>query len=244
MVNEKIKNILGSLILALALIYPVIISAADCRNGGYCASLAQQAAVGQAQAGTGLQQFLGLNKDAEIGDVLAGIYRFALGLVGLSALIMIVFGGISYMSAGDSQERVKQGKGYIQNAILGLVLALLSYLILWTINPDLVKKLQLPLVGLRQAQRLDLSTFAPETKEEITRFGGQKALEAQTGGQLAIEPKIIDPVDLRNQQGQNAETAVRQDFLKSCLEAGGTRVSDVRVGGSGSTRVMLTCVKR
>lgn len=244
MTNQMAKNILGPLVLVFILVHPVFASAEPCRGEGYCASLTQQASIGQAQTGTGLQQFLGLNKDAEIGDVLAGIYRFALGLVGLSALIMVVFGGIFYMSAGDSQQRVKQGQEYIKNALWGLVLALLSYLILWTINPDLVKKLRLPLVEIRQAQRLDLSTFAPETREEITRFGGQKALEAQTGGQLAIEPKIIDPVDLRNQQGQNAETAVRQDFLKSCLEAGGTRVSDVRVGGSGSTRVMLTCIKR
>ncbi len=107
----------------------------------------QQAAVAQAQ---GLE-FLGINYSTDIGDILAGVYRFALGLIGIAALIMFVLGGVTYMTAADSQDRVKQGQTFMRNAVFGLVLALLSYLILYTINPDIVEKLNLDIKPVKEA---------------------------------------------------------------------------------------------
>lgn len=110
------------------------------RRSGYCIET-EQALVAQAQI-PGLE-FLPLGSGAKIEDVLPAIYTFGLGLVGISALVMLIIGGMMYMSAGDSQDQTKRARSFMGNAIWGLVLALLSWLILYTINPDLVTKLKL-----------------------------------------------------------------------------------------------------
>ncbi len=47
--------------------------------------------------------------------------------------IMIVYGGIMIMIAGGSPEKVKQGRSIVTAAIIGLLIALLSWLIIDTI---------------------------------------------------------------------------------------------------------------
>lgn len=118
---------------------PILALAQACRSeiGGYCFSLA---AISQ-NAGVGASSQL-----ADVtGNMLESIYVYGLGLVGISALIMLVFGGLKYMTATDSPGQVNSAKDTMRNAILGLVLALVSWLILFTINPDLVMKLDLKL---------------------------------------------------------------------------------------------------
>ncbi len=103
---------------------------------GYCANLAASAfAVGNSAA----------EAPIPIGDYIEKIYIYLLGLVGIAALIMFIIGGIMYMTARDNASQVGTAKNYLWNAVLGLVLALVSWLLLNTINPDLVKKLAIDL---------------------------------------------------------------------------------------------------
>lgn len=69
---------------------------------------------------------------------LRNLYYYAFALVGAAALLMIVIGAIKYMIAGDNMEKVKDAKDTIFSAIAGLLLALCSYIILNTINPELL----------------------------------------------------------------------------------------------------------
>lgn len=78
----------------------------------------------------------------KVGD-LAGyieiIYNFLISIVGLVAGVMIMIGGFQYLTAGGDASRVSAAKTRIGNALIGLVLAMGSYLLLNTINPNLVK---------------------------------------------------------------------------------------------------------
>ena len=65
------------------------------------------------------------------------IYLFGLGLVGIAALGGLVYGGFVYMLSGTVTSK-DEAKKWIWGAISGLILALAAYLILNTINPDLV----------------------------------------------------------------------------------------------------------
>jgi hypothetical protein len=74
-----------------------------------------------------------------IGDYFNKIFLIAIGLCGALAVIMIVIGGVQYM--GDESIFGKtEAKSHIKNAILGLLIALASYVLLNTINPDLLGK--------------------------------------------------------------------------------------------------------
>jgi hypothetical protein len=67
------------------------------------------------------------------------IYVVLMWLVGISALMMISVGGFWYMTSAGNTSRVNTGKEMITDAVIGLILALATWLILYTINPDLTR---------------------------------------------------------------------------------------------------------
>lgn len=75
--------------------------------------------------------------DISLVTYLQQMFTFAVGLASVLAVVMIVIGGIQYMTSEvvtDKSDAVKK----IQGAVLGLLLAISSVLILKTINPDLL----------------------------------------------------------------------------------------------------------
>ncbi len=71
--------------------------------------------------------------------LISKIYIWSLGVGGLLALLMAVVGGYSYMTAAGNAERASKGTEMIWAAVIGLALLFGAYLLLSTINPDLVK---------------------------------------------------------------------------------------------------------
>ena len=72
-----------------------------------------------------------------VGDYLNTIIRVIIGFMAVLAVVMMVVGGIQYMVSNIAGEKAS-AKSRMTNAIFGLVLALSSYMILNTINPNLV----------------------------------------------------------------------------------------------------------
>lgn len=66
------------------------------------------------------------------------IYKFFVGIAGIVAVFMIVFGGVMWIFAAGSAEKINKAKEIIVGAVSGLVLAVGSYVILNTVNPSLV----------------------------------------------------------------------------------------------------------
>lgn len=68
---------------------------------------------------------------------IGSLFDFLIAVAVVLAVIMIIIGGFEYMTT-DSWKGKSDGIGKIKDALWGLALALLAYLILWTINPCLV----------------------------------------------------------------------------------------------------------
>lgn len=64
-------------------------------------------------------------------------YQALLGITITLAIIYIVIGGLQYMTSAAASGK-GDGKKKMTDALIGLGIALLSYLALYTINPDLV----------------------------------------------------------------------------------------------------------
>ena len=79
-----------------------------------------------------------LSENVTLEEYLTWAFRFALALAGFLAVMMIVIGGVEYIISGANESSRSDAKKRINNAISGLVLALVSYLVLYTINPSLV----------------------------------------------------------------------------------------------------------
>lgn len=73
-----------------------------------------------------------------IGKCIADIYTWSLSVVGIVAFVEIIYGGFLLLTAFGNTNKVGQATAKIGHAILGIVLLFSSYLILRTINPDLV----------------------------------------------------------------------------------------------------------
>lgn len=71
---------------------------------------------------------------------LENIYTFGIAIAGILAVVMISLGAFSYIvTAGGNSSKMIDAKKMIFDAIFGLILALVAYLLLFVINPDLVK---------------------------------------------------------------------------------------------------------
>ena len=79
-----------------------------------------------------------INSTGNLADFLKSVYNFGVAAAAVLAVLMIAWGGIEYMTTEAFQGK-SDAKDKIWNAIFGLLLVLASYLILWTINPDIIK---------------------------------------------------------------------------------------------------------
>lgn len=66
------------------------------------------------------------------------LFIFGLGLVAILALTQMMLGGLTYILAAGNVAKTEDAKDMVQQALLGMGLLLASYLLLRTINPDLV----------------------------------------------------------------------------------------------------------
>src|SRR6056297_1256486 len=74
-----------------------------------------------------------------IGNYIKAIYSYGIGIVGILAAVVLMVGGVIWLTAGGNVNKVETAKQTIGGALTGLVLALTSYMLLYQINPDLVQ---------------------------------------------------------------------------------------------------------
>jgi hypothetical protein len=73
-----------------------------------------------------------------IAEYIAGIYKYAIGIVGILATVVMMIGGIMWMMSGGNAGAAGEAKSWITASLTGLIIALSSYLILYQVNPALV----------------------------------------------------------------------------------------------------------
>lgn len=73
-----------------------------------------------------------------IAEYIQAWYKFAIAGVGILAVVMIMAGGLVWLTAGGRANQISTAKDWIMGAVIGLVLALMSYTLLDILNPNLV----------------------------------------------------------------------------------------------------------
>jgi hypothetical protein len=155
---------------------------------------------------------------------LGNIFDLGIALAVVLALIMIIWGGIIKMTT-DSWNKQDEAKSKIENALYGLGLALISYVLLYTINPALV------------------------TWQGNTLLGGGSAssgADATIRSQLASDGITINKADCPTQTSTNCtsldglpSTAVTglESLQTSCKTASGGTGCVVVTGGTEAGHV-------
>jgi hypothetical protein len=94
-------------------------------NNVFAQSVADQTS--QLQQGVKIiQQPLGLGA-FDIRLIIANIIRAALGLIGIVLVILMLYAGYLWMTAGGNEEQIGQSKSIIRNAVIGLAIILSAY---------------------------------------------------------------------------------------------------------------------
>ena len=80
---------------------------------------------------------------ADLAEYIGVLYKWFIGAAMIVAAFMISVGGFQYITAGAVPKNLSAAKERIKNALIGLLLAISSYVILYTINPAMTN-LKLP----------------------------------------------------------------------------------------------------
>ena len=73
------------------------------------------------------------------GELVAWIFTWSLNILGIVVFVMIFYSGFQWFTAAGNTAKVSEARGQITNAITGAIILLSAYIILYTINPDLIK---------------------------------------------------------------------------------------------------------
>lgn len=132
--------------------------------------------------------FGGKKEFLNIGDFIKVNYNYFLAIISVLAVLIIIIAGVQWTVSAGSAEVINSAKKRIGGALIGLVIAYLSFAILQTINPALVN-LRLPQTWLIRPQKL-----APEFCNEIPEVK-EFALAAENGKN--IDPATYTSVNLQ-----------------------------------------------
>lgn len=66
-------------------------------------------------------------------NIILQIVNFFLGFLGLIAVIMVIYGGIQYVTAAGNQEQIDKAKKVIMYAIIGIIIVLISFALVNTV---------------------------------------------------------------------------------------------------------------
>lgn len=71
-------------------------------------------------------------------DLISVLIWWAFRIAGILAFAMIIYAGFQYLTSGGNTAQQKEAQDRIVNAIIGLILLFAFYIILYTINPDIL----------------------------------------------------------------------------------------------------------
>jgi hypothetical protein len=127
-IRKKIKKYFSIIaILAILFIGFVYVYSAAAQEKGYRISVSIP----------GIKELKAKQKIADPGAYVKGLYNFAIGIAGILAVGMIVFGAIERILYAGNPSRQAEGRDRIIQAIYGLLLLLAAVLILNTIRPQI-----------------------------------------------------------------------------------------------------------
>lgn len=73
-----------------------------------------------------------------IADMIKNFYSYGIGIAGILAAIMLMAGGLVWLTSAGSSDKISQAKNLMSGSIVGLALLFSSWIMLRTINPALV----------------------------------------------------------------------------------------------------------
>lgn len=94
--------------------------------------------------GTQFQQFtskFGVSDYSDVnepGEIVQNIVAIAFGLLGLIAVVMIIYAGFLWLTAAGEEEKATKGKTLLFQAVIGLIIILSAYMVTYFVLRQLI----------------------------------------------------------------------------------------------------------
>lgn len=150
----------------------------------------------------------------DLADYIQALYLFFIPACGVLAAVMIFFGGYRWITAAGNATRISEAKETVLSAVFGLVLALTSYVLLNTINPNItaLKSLVIPIVK---------TLTTPGGATRLCDFDGEKTLGLPTRCGMELKAEETDT----NGSGDSCLGVAASDPDNYCL------ITETNLGG-------------
>ena len=133
-----------------------------------------------------LEKIPGTNnvRGSDLPGYISAIYKVALIVVTLSAVLMLSIGGFMYLTSAGNTASMGTAKGIIYDSLIGLVIALSAWLVLYIINPDLVK------ISLQELPPLDVTNSPAPSSSPLSLPSGS---DSDLAKRILVHPDITMP---------------------------------------------------
>ncbi len=125
----KMQKMISSIMTMGALVFGMLMPIAPV--------MAQNNTIGANDLGISYGQYTGLGS-TDVRITIARIIRVAMGLLGIIAVVIVLIGGFTWMTAGGNEEKVGEAKKWIFAGIIGLAIILSAFAIATFVINNLV----------------------------------------------------------------------------------------------------------
>lgn len=100
------------------------------------------------------------------GEYLAAVYKYVVAVSSVIAVVLIMNHGFGWVISGGDKQKIDHAKKRIVQSVIGLLLAVGSYALLYTINPELVKFKNLKILFVQREEISDSLTHTDHDEED------------------------------------------------------------------------------
>ncbi len=175
-----------------------------------------------------------------VGEYFAAAYQYFVGIAIIVAIIMMMVGGLQWSASAGSSERIGAARSKITNGLMGMFLALGSYLILYTINPDLVKFKALVIPSISRVEIDEDITEQHANVDENTVFDAKSGSAEEQSNKVKIQ-NCQSAAPSQKFTGSLTASKLKYNYLGKldCSGVKGVRDLKAKNGKGGVTTVVL-----
>lgn len=118
-----------------------------------------------------------LTASSDFSGFINGLFKFAIAIGAIAAVLRLAYAGYLYMGQSDMWSHKGQAKEIIRDVTIGLLLLLAIYLILYQINPDILK-----LKALDRIRPVPQGAPAQSSMQQFTTPPANNSFFGGTGG--------------------------------------------------------------
>lgn len=165
-----------------------------------------------------------------MGEYIAALYVFFVGVAGILSTVFIMYGGVRYVISTGNPSQIQGAKDTIMSALVGLLIAVASYIILLTINPNLV-----------QFDGLTLTHIKPIVDAEI-----QTGTEKKSGYVVTTNINQFDRCIVELASASDESPSYDPAWLKALMlvESGGNPRAKSSAGACGLVQLLPSTAEK